>query len=121
MSGNLILRPVLILCTSARSLASAQVADPKELLQCLRDLVLLEGLPIRDVIPLFTQNPAARLKLRDKGSVSARYQLHMPSIALRPIVFQFHYETNGNATRSHADACSMLNPCRCHSITSLVM
>lgn len=47
-----------------------QVADPKELLQCLRDLHFEDGLPLEQVLPLFTSQPAVRLKLSNKGCVS---------------------------------------------------
>lgn len=58
-----------------------QVGDPKELLRCMRKLLIgmeaKEGqgrgcpLPLNDVIPLFTSNPAQRLKLSNKGIVGA--------------------------------------------------
>ncbi|CAL8470415.1 g9957 [Coccomyxa elongata] len=47
-----------------------KVAEPRELLQCLQDLVLKEKLPLEAVLPLFTQNPAKRLKLHDKGQIA---------------------------------------------------
>ena len=49
----------------------AQVADPKELLRMLQQLHFEDGLVLADVIPLFTSQPAARLKLPQKGSVRA--------------------------------------------------
>ncbi len=55
-----------------------QVAEPRELLQCLQDLVLKEKLPLEAVLPLFTQNPAKRLKLHDKGQVANALQQDLP-------------------------------------------
>ena len=48
-----------------------QVADPKELLICLRQLVFEDKFTLQQVIPLFTSQPAARLKLSNKGTASA--------------------------------------------------
>lgn len=55
----------------------AQVADPRELLRMLRQLHFEDGLVLEDVIPLFTSQPAARLKLHQKGSVSAQARLSL--------------------------------------------
>lgn len=46
-----------------------QVAEPKELLQCLQYLIRIDQKPMRKVLPLFTENPARRLKLHNKGKV----------------------------------------------------
>lgn len=47
-----------------------QITAPGELLACLRALVLEDGWPLERALPLFTSNPAARLKLARKGRVS---------------------------------------------------
>ena len=47
-----------------------QITAPSELLACLRALVLEDGWPLERALPLFTSNPAARLKLARKGQVS---------------------------------------------------
>lgn len=46
-----------------------QVAEPKELLHCLQDLVQKDKVPLEDALALFTSNPAKRLKLHQKGQV----------------------------------------------------
>ena len=51
--------------------AVVQVADPRELLRTLRKLHYEENLALEAVIPLLTSQPAARLQLPNKGSVSA--------------------------------------------------
>ena len=46
-----------------------QITAPGELLTCLRALVLEDGWPLERALPLFTSNPAARLKFARKGRV----------------------------------------------------
>ena len=45
----------------------AQVTAPGVLLACLRALVQEDGWPLERALPLFTTNPAARLRLPRKG------------------------------------------------------
>ena len=46
-----------------------QVAEPKELFTCMQRLIREKGLGLYEVLPLFTSNPAQRLKLPHKGQV----------------------------------------------------
>ena len=46
-----------------------QVAEPKELFTCMQRLIHEKGLGLSEVLPLFTSNPAQRLKLPHKGQV----------------------------------------------------
>lgn len=62
------------------NVSARQITAPSELLACLRALVLEDGWPLERALPLFTSNPAARLKLARKGRVShpaRRTALHL--------------------------------------------
>ncbi|KAK9915963.1 hypothetical protein WJX75_006621 [Coccomyxa subellipsoidea] len=46
-----------------------KVAEPKELLTCLQHLIVDYEVPMEKALPLFTENPARRLKLHNKGKI----------------------------------------------------